>query len=88
MSDTPTAATDPDGDRLVYASWIRADIGLAADRSLRRWIVQGKFPRPDTNIHGRNAWKLTTYLAWRANMMAGALRQDRRPRNPREPTAA
>jgi hypothetical protein len=52
------------------------------DRALRAWITKGKFPTPDGNLNGRNFWLRTTYEQWKADVLAGRYRQQRRPGAP------
>lgn len=67
-----------DDDRLVYTADVCADVGVS-DRCVRKWIAKGIFPAPDTNIGGRNCWRLATFRAWKADVLAGKYSQRRRP---------
>jgi hypothetical protein len=60
------------------------------DRSLRKWVVTGRFPPPDGNLNGRNFWLRSTYEHWKADVLAGRYSQRRRPgvSAPAEPRAA
>lgn len=62
----------------VWARQILDDLQIT-DRCLRQWIARGKFPAPDVNINGRNAWLDETYSAWKADARAGKYSQQRRP---------
>jgi predicted DNA-binding transcriptional regulator AlpA len=55
--------------RLVYTSHILSQLGIS-DRSLRRRIKDGRFPRPDGNVHGRNFWLMSSYTRWVAEAKA------------------
>jgi hypothetical protein len=79
---TPT--TSP-SDRV----WSREilDAEKIGDRCLRYWIADGRFPQPDGNLNGRNFWLRVTYDVWKADVLAGRYRQDRRP-NPSSREAA
>jgi hypothetical protein len=50
-----------------------------SDRCLRKWIVAGRFPKPDGNMAGRNFWLRATYNRWQADVLAGRFSQQRRP---------
>jgi hypothetical protein len=87
MTNTPSPATvsaDPEGDEIVYAARITRELAIT-DRCLRKWVRAGRFPEPDANINGRNVWRLGTYRRWKTAMLAGSLRQDRRPSHLRKP---
>jgi hypothetical protein len=78
MNEPITGANDANGDRLVYMSDVCADVGVT-DRCVRKWIVNGHFPQPDANLRGRNCWKLSTFRAWKADVLAGKYSKERRP---------
>jgi hypothetical protein len=88
MSDVhfPAPSRSDDG-RLIYMSHITADNSVT-DRAVRKWIERGVFPPPDTNLHGRNAWRLETYRAWQADVMAGTFKKIRCPIPTRDATTA
>ena len=56
--------------RLIRTSEICALYNIT-DRCLRSWIATGRFPRPDANMNGRNAWFAETVDRHRAAMLAG-----------------
>lgn len=70
--------TEASPDQLVYTSTITSDVGIT-DRCLRKWVATNKFPAPDSNLNGRLVWKLSTYSAWKADVLAGKYHQRRRP---------
>jgi hypothetical protein len=55
---------------LVFMSEIVRD-NAVTDRGVRKWQANGKFPRPDGNLNGRNFWKRPTYRQWQADVLAG-----------------
>jgi hypothetical protein len=65
-------------DQRVYARRITDDNGLTG-RALRKWVSEGKFPRPDGDLNGRNFWLAETYARWKADVLAGRYSQHRRP---------
>jgi predicted DNA-binding transcriptional regulator AlpA len=71
-------APQADGERFVYMSDVCADVGVT-DRCVRKWIIKGHFPPPDANLRGRNCWRLATLRHWKADVIAGKYRIDRRP---------
>ena len=73
---TSHEVTTEDGEKLIYSSRITADNNVT-DRAIRKWIARGHFPVPDGNLHGRNFWRLSTYRAWQADVMAGKFAQKR-----------
>ena len=77
MRDLPQALS-AHGDRLLFMRDVRADIGVT-DRAIRKWIAKGTFPQPDANLRGRNCWRMTTFLSWKADVLAGKYSQRRRP---------
>lgn len=65
---------------LVYTDRITADYDIT-DRSLRRWIREGRFPKPDGNLNGKHYWRRSTYRDWQRNVLAGKYGRPRRPIN-------
>jgi predicted DNA-binding transcriptional regulator AlpA len=57
-------------DRFIYTNHILAHLGIS-DRCLRKWVKDGRFPRPNGNLHGRNFWLISIYRRWVAAVMAG-----------------
>jgi len=74
---TATAITPPSDDR-VWSPEIRRAEGIG-DRGFRKWIASGRFPLPDGNLNGRNFWLRSTYVRWKADVLAGRYAQYRRP---------
>jgi hypothetical protein len=62
------------GNDRVWSSDIRRAEKIG-DRGFRKWISEGRFPRPDGNLFGRNFWLRATYEQWRADVMAGRFRR-------------
>jgi hypothetical protein len=88
MSDVPSGApVMAESGQLVYMGRICADNGVS-DRSVRTWIARGLFPAPDTNLHGRNCWRLETYRQSQRDLMAGKFSKQRGSIPTREPSAA
>lgn len=73
-SASQTSVNDP----LMFSPEVLADLQITS-RALHKWIAQGKFAPPDTNIGGRNAWLTSTYRREKAAILAGRLKQVRRP---------
>jgi hypothetical protein len=73
-------------DDKFWSGDIRADNSIT-DRCLRKWVELGRFPAPDGNLNGRNFWLRSTYEQWKADVLAGRYRQQRRP-NPTAREAA
>lgn len=84
-SQTPTLSAFADTARLIYTSEICRNYGIT-QRGLRKWIATGKFPRPDVNLHGRNAWYARTAEAHRVAVDEGFYRRDKRLQFRREPS--
>jgi hypothetical protein len=74
----PSSSASTSDDRLMYMSDVCADVGVT-DRCVRKWILKGFFPHPDANLRGRNCWRLGTFRAWKADVLAGKYGQQRRP---------
>ena len=49
------------GNDRVWSSDIRRAEKIG-DRGFRKWISEGRFPRPDGNLFGRNFWLRATFL--------------------------
>jgi hypothetical protein len=64
----------------VWSAHITRDNGVT-DRCLRKWIATGRFPHPDGNLNGRNFWEAETYRRWKADVLDGKYRKERRPGN-------
>jgi hypothetical protein len=62
----------------VWSPEIRRNESIG-DRGLRKWIAEGRFPRPDGNINGRNFWLRPTYERWKAEVLEGRYARYRRP---------
>jgi predicted DNA-binding transcriptional regulator AlpA len=41
------------------------------DRCIRKWIANGRFPKPDGNRNGRNVWLPSTYAKYCEDVLAG-----------------
>lgn len=65
-------------DAKVWSPEIRRDQDIG-DRGFRKWISNGRFPRPDGNLNGRNFWLRSTYDRWKADVAAGRYAKYRRP---------
>lgn len=60
LPPAPTAAPD---DRLVWRAEICEKMNVGSE-AVRRWIKDGKLPRPDVSITRRTkCWKLSTLRA-------------------------
>lgn len=52
-------STEP--DTMVWRRDLRAYFGDVSDETVRRWIKQGKLPKPDVDFSARTrGWKLST----------------------------
>lgn len=69
--------TPPTADRL-WSGNVTSDLSITG-RCLRKWVSSGRFPQPDGNLNGRNFWLRSTYEQWKADVLAGRYRQQRRP---------
>ena len=65
----------------IWSSRILQDNDIS-DRSLRNWVVAGKFPPPDGNLNGKNFWLRETYQQWKADVLAGRYSRPHRPGSP------
>lgn len=70
----------PGTGRLIYSRDIVADLGIS-DRTLRKWMRDGRFPRPSGNLHGRHFWSLSSYHSWVTAAVAGRFSRTRYPTN-------
>ena len=57
-------------DRLITGPQIDADLQICS-RTRSNWILQKKLPAPDCYINGRPRWRLASFLAYKARLMAG-----------------
>lgn len=62
----PTTVPD---DGFISAATVRAYLDVP-DRTFRRWIAAGRFPRPDLRIGKSLRWRRSTVLAWVAEKAA------------------
>lgn len=49
-----------------------------APRTVRLWVKEGRFPKPDGNVSGRNFWLESTLLRWQTAAIDGRFSADRR----------
>jgi hypothetical protein len=89
--DRTNTTTD---DSLIDGAFIERDLGIAR-RSRFNYRRRGLLPPPDTNLLGRNLWRLSTYRQFKDDLMAGKfgtvrLAPARRafPKNLKSPTAS
>lgn len=48
-------------DIMIWRRDLRAYLGGVSDETVRRWIKQGKLPKPDVDFSARTrGWKLST----------------------------
>lgn len=51
----------PTPDRMIWRRDLRAYFGDVSDETVRRWIKQGKLPKPDVDFSLRTrGWRLST----------------------------
>lgn len=56
-----TATTSAEPDIMTWRRDLRAYFGDVSDETVRRWIKQGKLPKPDVDFSARTrGWKLST----------------------------
>ena len=58
-------------DPLLNTASVRKLIDCS-DKSLRRWIILGKFPKPDRKIGTSLRWRVSTLRKWLADDQAAA----------------
>jgi hypothetical protein len=63
---------------LIDGAFIEKDLGIAR-RSRCNYRSRGVLPPPDTNLLGKNLWRLSTYRQFKADLLAGKFVMDRRP---------
>jgi len=56
--------------RLLPARDVAERYGLKTARSLRRWVVQGIFPKVDRVVNNRNYWWEETLIAHEQRLVA------------------
>jgi hypothetical protein len=89
-TETEHAKSD---DTLIDGAFIESDLGIAR-RSRCNYRRRGVLPPPDTNLLGKNFWRLSTYRQFKADLMAGKFSLVRRaprryaPRKRRKPPNA
>jgi len=48
-------------DRIIWRRDLRAMLGGVSDETVRRWLKDGKFPKPDVDLSQRTrGWHLST----------------------------
>lgn len=53
--------TEAEPDRMIWRRDLRDYFGGVSDETIRRWIKQGKLPKPDIDFSMRTrGWKLST----------------------------
>jgi hypothetical protein len=70
-------ALDP-GDAVIYGAQIDRDLGIT-DRGRRKMIARGALPAPDGYFAGRAFWRVSRYVAFKTELLAGKHGQPRRP---------
>ena len=81
-SDAPLDGGD---DALIDRPFIAKDCH-SSSRTTKNWEHRGILPRPDTQILGRDFWRLGTYRAWKARVLAGDFKGPIARRTPQRPT--
>src|SRR5262245_3997958 len=67
----PEDTTKPHPKRFVSTRDVCARYGQKAARTIRRWVLAGKFPPPDLIIHRRNYWSEATLERHERDLVAG-----------------
>jgi len=70
-------ALDP-GDAVIYGPQIDRDLGIT-DRGRRKMIARKVIPAPDGYFAGKAFWRASRYAAFKAELLAGKITQNRRP---------
>jgi hypothetical protein len=63
---------------MIDGAFIDSDLCIAS-RSRRNYLSKGILPPPDTNLLGRDLWRLSSYRAFKADLLAGKFAMIRRP---------
>jgi len=67
-------STEPDA--MVWRRDLRAYFGDVSDETVRRWIKQGKLPKPDVDFSARTrGWKLSTLRRAGIKLAAASLQR-------------
>jgi hypothetical protein len=73
-----TVDVDDFDEPLIDGSYIDKDLGIKS-RSRRNYRAKGILPPPDTNLLGRDLWRVSTYRKFKADLLAGRFAMLRRP---------
>jgi hypothetical protein len=75
---TPVSTVEVD-EPVIDLAFIENDIGVVR-RTCRNYIAKGILPPPDSNLLGRDIWRLSTYRKFKADLLQGKF--ERAKRNP------
>jgi hypothetical protein len=67
----------PVDEPLIDGAFIDNDLGIA-ERSRRNYLALGLLPPPDTNLLGKNLWRVSTYRKFKSELLAGKFAKLRR----------
>lgn len=76
---TPTGFDEP----MIDGAFIDNDLGIVP-RTRRNYLAKRILPPPDTNLQGRDLWRLSTYRQFKADLLAGKFSMRKRPPHLRE----
>lgn len=69
QNESPVSTLDAD-EPVVDLAFIENDIGVVR-RTCRNYIARGILPPPDSNLLGRDLWRLSTYRKFKADLLEG-----------------
>jgi hypothetical protein len=70
MQDNSPVSTIEADEPVIDLAYIENDIGVVR-RTCRNYIAKGILPPPDSNLLGRDLWRLSTYRKFKADLLQG-----------------
>jgi hypothetical protein len=87
MRDESTVSTEATDEPVIDMSFIENDLGVVG-RTCRKYIAKGILPRPDSNLCGRDIWRLSTYRKFKQDLLEGKFALAKRPPHLRDAKSA